>query len=178
MADNEAQESGAMPETSSQGAMPEADATSENPSNFSDWFESQDDSTKSIIQDRMSSLEGALSSERSERRNLAKQLKDTMKRLDETSEAAQELQQLSTRLENQERQAKFYDEAVAAGCNNLKLAWLAAQSDDLSVEQVQENYPELFARPVAARTNAGSGSSQAPERLSMNEYIRRAAGFS
>jgi hypothetical protein len=158
------------------GAMPAAGATP-SPETFDTWLTGQDEPTRNLISSRFSTLEGALETERLQRKDLAKQIKELIGKQAVDSDAAKQLTELSGSLEVAQKRADFYEAATAAGCIKLKPAYLVAQADGLTVEQVKAQYPELFAQARTVATHAGSGTSQPPPGgIGMNELIRRAAG--
>jgi hypothetical protein len=166
MAD-EQQQTEANGETPAQGETP----------TFDEWYGSQDEGTQQLIEGHTQGLRAALDSERTRAKTLAKDLKSVSKTLDENSEAAQQLQALTGKLEAAEAQATFYEQATAAGCRDLRLAWLAAKEDDMNIDQVKAAHPDLFAQPRTATANAGNGTqARPPSARSMNDYIRQAAG--
>jgi hypothetical protein len=180
---------GATPQTAGEpnypetpGATPGTDATSspqETP-NFDSWLATQEEPVKQLVAARFAVLEDTLQTERSERKSLAKQLKDLSGKLDADSEAAKQLATITANMEAERKRADFYEQATVAGCVKPKLAYLAAQADGLTVEQVKVQYPELFAQARAAPpppVYAGNGT-QAPPAVAdtMDTLIRRAAG--
>lgn len=145
---------------------------------FDTWLGSQDDKVKTLLDGHTKGLKSALEGERAQRRDLAKQLKDAANKAEAGSEAAKQLAEISGKLETEEKRATFYEQASAAGCRNLRLAWLAAQADGLTVEQVKAQNPELFGVVKPPPTNGGNGSGGASggAKKDMNEFIRRSAG--
>jgi hypothetical protein len=168
------------PNPDASGATPAAGATPSQDAqpSFDSWLASQDETTKGLVTSRFSTLESTLSTERNERKELAKQLKKMTGDLDANSEAAQKLTTLTSELESAQRRAEFVEAAALAGCTNPKLAYLAAQADDLkTIDQVKAAYPALFATLRPPATNAGQGARQPPGgAATMNDMIRRAAG--
>lgn len=164
------------------------------PANFDDWLKEQSDDVKDLIDDRFTSLENALKSERTERKNLMAQLKDLSEKAEKGSDFQKQLDAVTAKLEQAERQADFYREAAVAGVtgNNIKLAWLAAQEhlEEHTVRgkldfaglfvAMKTDYPNLFKTTSAPPPpgNAGAGtSSQTPAAMDMNQLIlKRARG--
>ena len=163
-------------ETQGQGGTPEAQGETPAAVDFDTWLGSQDETVKGLLTQHTGGLRTALQQERDNAKQLAKQLKELGGKLEANSEAAKQVAELSSRLETEQRRADFVQEAAAAGCRDLRLAWLAANADNLTVKQVQAQHPDLFApRPA---TNAGHGASNANggAQRDMNAFIRRAAG--
>jgi hypothetical protein len=158
------------------------------------WFKSQPKPVQDAITGHITKLRSALDSERAERSNLAKQIKELLPKADKGSELEKQLQGFQANLETAERRADFYEAAGPAGVSNLKLAWITAQADDLITNHtdskgrvnferlfgdLKERYPELFAqkRAPVPPGNAGSGAGAPPatEAADMNRLIVRAA---
>ena len=141
---------------------------------------------RALYEQQTAGLTSALNSEREQRKELAKQLRDATQGLEKNSEARQELERISATLDVAQQRADFYEEASRPeiGCANLKLAYMAAQSDDLISDKgrvdwgaLKEHYPELFKVARMPPGNAGNGTQSPPPRSkSMDDLIRRAAG--
>lgn len=146
---------------------------------FDGWISTQNEQVRGLIESHTQSLKGALKAERESAKTMARQLKELSGKLDANSEAAQRIGEMQAAVETAQRQADFYEQATAAGCQNVRLAWLAAQADGADVATVKAQYPELFAvaRPA---THAGQGAGTLANNGSlsrdMNTIIRRAAG--
>lgn len=165
--------SGATGETPVAGETPQPDAQP----TFDAWIATQPETVKAIIDAHVNGLRNSVDTERQQRREFAKQIKDLTGKLDANSDAAKQLGELSANLEAAQKRADFYEKATAAGCVRLKPAFLVAQADGLTVEQVKTQYPELFAATRPPTSNAGSGTQAPPTGgVTMNELIRRAAG--
>ncbi len=123
----------------------------------------------------------------------------TLKRQHEDANKS-ELEKLSSRLAETERRAidaeqriataevraDFTARALQEGVTDVRLAYLAAQSDGLlgayedgevsahDFKTLRKQYPHLF-RPVGS-ANGSSGSGRPPSTGGMNEFIRKSAG--
>lgn len=132
----------------------------------------------------------------------AKSLKRELEALKQHQEDAgkTELEKLTSRLAEAERRAIDAEQRIAAteiradfvakalqeGVTDIRLAYLAAQSDGLlgayedgevsshDFKALRKGYPHLF-RP-AGSADGSSGSSRSANAGGMNEFIRRAAG--
>lgn len=169
-----AAEAGATPATppDGAGATPAGapDATSE-PS-FDEWLAEQSEEIRTRFEGRIHALAQAYERTKEERNSLKKQLKEIGEKKD--GDARADVQALTERLELSERRSEFVEAAVTAGCTNPRLAWLAAQDEQIDLAEVRKRYPELFRQRVA--TGAGAGTAQPPAPAqSMNDYIRAAA---
>ncbi len=129
-------------------------------------------------------LKSALDSERGQRRDLAAQLKEATKGLEEGSDARTRLEEATAALELAERKVGFAEEAVKAGVVNVRLAWLAAEEagvfdrrGNVDWEALRGGFPELFGKKAAPAGNAGAGTGgDPPGAADMNAFIRRSAG--
>lgn len=151
---------------------------------FESWLEGQGQDVQGLINGHIAGLRSALQSERDQRRQFERELREAAGQLEQGSEARQRLDQLTADLDVQERRAEFYEAAHQAGIVNLRLAWLAVQQDDevrdrrgnANMAGLRERYPELFGHPAPAG-NAGSGTNQQQQPAAdMNAFIRTAAG--
>lgn len=121
------------------------------PQTFEAWLGSQDAAIKGLIDNHVNGLRGALETERTQRKDFERQVKDLAGKLEKGSEGRQQAEALAGQIATLERQAAFYDAAHAAGVANLRLAWLAAQEakliDDkghIDMLRLKEQFPELF----------------------------------
>ena len=184
------------PEDSSGGAPPEAilpggeEPTEEPlaPASWDDFLASAPEPIRNLYTAQTSGLRSALDSERDQRKALAKQLKEATSKMEEGSDARQQMEQISAQLEAQTQRADFYEEVARPeiGCVNAKLAYIAAQSDGLidghgrvDWDAMRDSYPELFRQNQKAPAgNAGSGTqSPPPQSVSIDDMIRRKAGI-
>lgn len=176
------------------GATPAAAATETQqpaegatPPSFDEWLKGQDDTVKGLVAERFKQLESTVKATRTERETLNKQLRDASKKLEEGSEARKALEDVTSKLEAAEQRTAFYEDAARPeiGCNNPKLAWLAAieigaidGKGRVGWEALKSQFPELFKTKVP-NANAGTGTGTPPAgKVTMNEWIRRAAGRS
>lgn len=184
MADKDQNQQGGMPNPD--GGTPDGGAN-DAPITFETWLQAQPDEVRSLISTHEGGLKSALDSERKQRNELAKALKDATKDLEAGTEARKALEGLSSKLEEQERQLAFYDAATAAGVSNLKLAWIAAReagaidkAGNVNMDTLKKEYPELFKKTPLPPGNAGAGANGQPpgQRGGMDALIRQVAGVS
>ena len=150
---------------------------------FDQWLADQDEGTRTLVSAHLAGLKGALESERTERRQLAKQLRDLSAKAEEGSELRSQLDKLTRDMEAVSRRAAFY-EAAPADLTNVRLAFAAAaELGALGADgkadwaKLRELAPELFRRQTPPQGNAGSGAAQMGRAdRSMNAYIRTALG--
>lgn len=159
------------------------DKPSGTPASFDEWITAQGQEVQDMFDGYVSGLRSALESERTERKTLAKQIKDLGKQAEEGSELRQQLTSLTTALESVQQRTAFY-ESAPGDVANLKLAFLAASDagmvddDGVDWQAMRQRFPELFKRAVIPAGNAGSGAGQngAQPQRTMNDFIRAAAG--
>jgi hypothetical protein len=175
-------------ETSTNGDKVDETST---PVTFDSWIKTQDESTQTLISDNISGLKSALNSERSERKQLAKQVKELLSKVDAGSETQKQLETISNQMTQAEQKAEFFERASTQDItgSNLTLAWIATKEGllnqftrrdgeidyDSLFNEIKETYPNLFSK--AAPGHAGSGTTQsAPAKRTMNDLILEAAG--
>jgi hypothetical protein len=155
------------------------------PATWETVLEGLPEDARALYEGHTQGLRSALESEREQRKNLARQLREATEALEEGSDARTQLETLTQTAEAAEQRAAFYEEAAGQGVKNFRLAWLAAQEIDafdrrgnVQWESLKEAFPELFqVKQGSAPGNAGAGTQQAPSGGSdMNTIIRRGAG--
>ncbi|MCU0503883.1 MAG: hypothetical protein MUC51_19355 [Anaerolineae bacterium] len=152
---------------------------------FEEWLKGQDESIRTAYESHTRGLKSALDSERTQRNDLARQLKEASKGIEKGSDLERSLADLSGKLELAERRATFAEQATRPeiGCVNVKAAWALASTDGLFDSRGNPNWdaiksaaPELFGAPPV-RGNAGVGTGvKPPPAQGMNQFIRQAAG--
>lgn len=161
-------------------------AQDQSPFDYDAWFGEQPDHVRSGLDAHTSALKNALESERSQRKEFSKQLRDLTAKAEKGSEAEKTLGEMSARLEQAEQRAAFYEEAGRAeiACSNPKAAFLVASAEGLFTKRGDPDWPaikaaapELFGRKTVPAGNAGSGNGSPPAPGgSMNDFIRAASG--
>jgi hypothetical protein len=150
------------------------------------WLATQGDDVKGLFEGHVKGLKSALDAERSQRSDLAKQLREATAKLSKDSEARPALEQLTAQMEAVQSRADFYEAAMQPeiGCVNPRLAFIAAQ-DSGAIDQrgrihwdtIKTQFPELFKKPAAPAGHAGAGTGQTPPaKHGMNQFIRAATG--
>jgi len=152
------------------------------------WLGEQPEPIQTLIDSHTKGLRSALQSERTQRAELAKQLREATKTAAQGSELQKSLEALSGKLEMAELRARFFEEASKpeVNCTNPRMALLAAQELDaidnkgrINWDAIKQAFPEIF-RPVRPpQGNAGAGTTAPPPANmggAMNAAIRRAAG--
>jgi len=149
------------------------------------WHAAQPDETKELLSKWEHGLKTALDTERDARKSAEKDLRDVAKKLEEGSEAQNEVLKLADQVASSNTQVDFYEEAHKAGVTNLKLAYHVATTEGLidkrgnvDFEEMKKDFPELFGRKKVTDTSAGDGTGSTPGggKRGMNEFIRSQAG--
>jgi hypothetical protein len=155
------------------------------PFEYETWLGEQPVHIQAGLEARTQGLVSALESERSQRKEFSKQLRELSSKAEKGSEAEKQLSEMTSRLEQAEQRAAFYEEAgrPEIGCSNTKAAYLIAVADGLFTKRGDPDWPaikaaapELFGRKLPSG-NAGAGAGQPPPTgATMNQIIRAATG--
>ena len=151
---------------------------------FDGWLEAQPEDVKNLLDVHTKGLSSALKSERENRKDLEKQLRDLAKKAEAGSDAEAQLTAMADQQATASRRADFYESAHREGVTNLKLAFTVAAQDELfdkkgnvDFGEMKKSYPELFGAVAGANANAGNGTKAPPKAgKSMNDFIRQASG--
>jgi hypothetical protein len=179
-----------MPENQPIGGTPVTPPAGETPPAgppivFDEWLKAQDETVRTAYESHTKGLKTALDSERTQRSELARQLKEASKGAEKGSDLERSLADLSGKLELAERRATFAEQATRPeiGCVNVRAAWALAQAEGLFDSRGNPNWdslkttaPELFgASPVRGNAGVGTGVKPPPAQ-GMNQFIRQSAG--
>lgn len=173
---------GGMPATGAENV--DASGETAGAQTYDAWYAALDASAKSLVDGHVQGLRTALSAERQQRGELAKNVRDLAKKAEAGSDMEKTLTEVSRRLAQAERRAEFFEGAARPeiGCTNVRLAFLLAEAEDAFDKQgrpdwefLRKSAPELFRRPGVGSVDGGAGATS-PARLDMNTMIRRAAG--
>lgn len=149
---------------------------------FESFYGGLDEATRSLVDGHVSGLKNALQSERQQRGELAKQIKDLAGKSEKGSELEKQLTEASTRLELAERRAAFFEDAAKPeiGCTNARLAFVLAQAEEMFDKRgapdwnaIKAAAPELFRKAGNGSADGGAGGGQR-HAVDMNEKLRRA----
>jgi hypothetical protein len=175
----------AQPTQQAGGASNPPEATGGGPVTFQEWIATQDDSVKKMLDDHVAGLKVVLAEQKQRGAELSKQLKEAMKATEAGSEARKALEGMTSQLEAAEQRATFFEEAAKPeiGCNNPRLAFIAAQDGGLidgkgrvSWDVLKSQFPELFRLKVPPASAGAGTQASPPKNLGMNQFIRKAAG--
>lgn len=175
-----------MPDEPTPQDAGQQNAGQEQPFDFDAWLGEQPEQVRKGYEGHTAKLQSALASEREQRKEVARQLKELTGKAEKGSEAEKTLGEMSSKLELAEQRAAFFEESnkPEIGCTNPKAAFLVAKAEGLFTKRGDPDWPaikaaapELFASRKAPPGHAGSGNgSQPPPTGGMNAYIRAAAG--
>lgn len=151
---------------------------------FDGWLGEQPDEIKALLDGHTKGLKSALESERGNRKDLEKQVRDLAAKAEKDSETQKELTGIADKLSEADRKADFYEMAHSVGVTNLKLAYTVAMQDEMfdrrgqvNFDTMKQSYPELFGKVATPPGNAGAGTDTQPSPAKdMNRFIRAAAG--
>lgn len=173
---------GGMPEPGS-GGNQDGGTPPEMPT-FETWYTGLDEQGRGLVDGHVMGLKSALATERQNRADLSKQIKDLAAKAEKGSEAEKQLLDTFAKLEAAERRAAFAEDAIRPeiGCSNVKAAYALAVAEDLFDSKGRVDWtglksaaPELFRKPGPGSADGGAGVNHTP-RMDMNMIIRRAAG--
>lgn len=156
------------------------------PLEFESWIAEQPEPVKALLDGHTKGLKSALETERNSRKELEKTLREMAGKAEKGSETQAQLTQMADQLKAEQTRANFFEAAHAAGIGNLKAAYTLAVADGLfdgkgqpDFAALKASYPELFAgakKLPAGDAGAGTSTKQ-PTGETMNDIIRRAAGY-
>jgi hypothetical protein len=179
---------GGMPGQNGQGAAGGGTPSEgSQPPTFDTWLAGQDETVKGLLAQHTQGLKSALDAERTQRGDLAKQVRDLAAKAEEGSELKKSLTEALAKIDQSDRRIAFVEEAItpAVSCRNIKAAWALALAEGLFDKRGNPDWaalkaaaPELFGVPTTPG-HAGVGTG-APQQTApgMNDFIRRAAGRS
>lgn len=170
--------------TNQQNNQNNQQAQSGTPATWDDWLNGQDEQVRGLYDAHIAGLRNTVQATREERDNLSRQIKELSSKAEKGSELEKSIAAITERMEATNRRADFIEEAVKPeiGCTNTKAAWALATAENLFTRNgapdwnaIRAAAPELFRKP-GAKGNAGDGTQEPPQKTTMNDFIRRAAG--
>lgn len=144
---------------------------------FDGWLGKQDATIKGLVDSHVGGLKSALESERTDRKEVQRQL-NALKAIGDPTELQGKVAQLQATLDEQTVRNEFAEDAHTKGVTNIKLAYLAAKDAGLlgkkdCWENLQTLAPELFQKKTAPPAAAGTGSGAQPNAApTMNDFLR------
>jgi len=153
---------------------------------FEAWIAEQDEGVQAGVTGHIRGLKNTVDATRSE----VKQLKEQREALEKLAAGAEgdmktQLDSLSGKLQEREREVAFIDEAVGMRCTKPRALWVLAKADEAfdrygkpDWNHLRQTYGEFFEGTLAPRGNAGAGTGGAPPSggADMESLIRKAAG--
>lgn len=151
---------------------------------YETWVEEQAPEVKAMLGENVSGLKTALKSERTKAKGLERELRDAAKKLEDGSDARNQLEAMADNFATAQQESSFYEAAHKAGVNNLKLLFVAAKEEELirkdggaDFAELKNLFPQLFGPTKIPKGNAGDGSGDPPPgKTGMNAFIRTSAG--
>lgn len=149
--------------------------------------EKQTQITPEIAEAELKRARGEAAKYRTERNELARQIKDLVPKAEKGSELEKQLTDIQAQIESANQRATFMEEAIRPGveCRNPRAAFALALADNLFTKTgspdwkaIKDVAPELFGRaPASVNANAGEGTGgKQPTKTDMNRIIRQMAG--
>ena len=146
---------------------------------WDEYLETLPENLRTMYDAHTQGLRTALVSERDQRKEMDKQLRDAIAGADEGSKLKTAMEGLQKQLEQAELRAEFAEESIKQNITNPSLAWLAVQQHDMFDRKgnvdwaaLKERFPELF-KVSLPNANAGSGTNTANvPQGDMNKLIR------
>lgn len=147
--------------------------------------EDQRDAINGLADKRNAGWKTALESERQQRKDLEKQVRDLAKNAEAGSKAQQDLTALADQLTTAERRADFYEAAAKPeiGLVGVKAAWTLMNAEaeryfdrkgNPNFDLLKTEHPYLFGQKKPTPTgNQGNGTNgQPPATSTMNDWMR------
>jgi hypothetical protein len=177
----------AQPEQPEQTAQADQTAQAE-PQTYEELIATLPEHQRKLFDDHIAGLKSALDTERKQRKEQEKKLKDLASQAEEGSQlkeqldkAAEDIAEANRRAELAQARAAFNEEAARQGVKrtSFSLAWLALQDAGLQGKDgtvdwdaLKEHYPDLFEQPKTSAA-AGSGTRRPPEsKKTMDDILR------
>jgi len=176
------QGTGGTPE--GQGGTPEAQEPTQ-PQSWADYLKAQPADVQGLYEADVKGLKTSLETERTQRKELSKQLTELSAKAEKGSELEQAINDMTARLSAAESRASFYEEASkpGIGCANPQLAYIAANEigaidakGRVNWDVLKGQFPELFKTRAQGSADGGAGTRAQPPTGGMNAFIRRSAG--
>lgn len=175
------------PQGSADGQGQDQQAGGETPiPTWDDFLNEQPTEVQILFKEHVQGLKHALDDEREQNSKLGKQLREAAKNSsDEQTKAT--LEGMAKAQDELTKKTEFYEAASADGCNNLRLAWIAANDveafdkrGNVDLYALKNRFPELFGplqrTTPPPRTSAGTGTGTKPGEFDMDSFIRAQSG--
>jgi len=149
---------------------------------FAAWIADQSTDVQQAFEGYESGLRNTVAATREDNKSLKEALKSASAQAD--GELKTQLDALSGKLEEREREVAFIDQAVEQGVEKPRALWVLAKAAEAfdrygkpDWQHLRSEYPMMFRTAPAPRGNAGAGAgTQPPGRVDMEAQLRKAAG--
>ena len=150
---------------------------------YKNWMGQQTKEIQALVTENVTGLKSALESERENRKGVETQLRTLAEELEGDHKEA--IENMANQLDAVTLQNDFYEDALAEGVNNPKLAFVVAKEYKLidrkgrvNFDKMRVDFPELFGvLPKGSKGGAGAGLNQDLESAqTMNTLMRKAVG--
>lgn len=150
---------------------------------YENFMSQQTKEVQALVTGNVTGLKSALESERENRKGVEAQLRTLAEQLEGDHKEA--IENMANQLDEVTLQNDFYEDAIAEGVNNPKLAFVVAREYKLidrkgrvNWNQMRVDFSELFGiLPKGSKGGAGAGLNQEPESAqTMNTLMRKAVG--
>ena len=149
---------------------------------FSAWMADQEPKVQQAFEGYESGLRNTVAATREDNKSLKEALKTASASAD--GELKTQLDALSGKLEEREREVAFIDQAVEQGVEKPRALWVLAKAAEAfdrygkpDWQHLRSEYPMMFRTAPAPRGNAGSGAGTRPGGgPDMESMLRKAAG--
>jgi hypothetical protein len=146
------------------------------------WVADQDPEVQAAYETHIKGLKNTVEATREDNKALRQAVKEAAQGADGDTKA--QLDALSEKLEEREREVNFIDQAVGMKCKKPRALWVLAVADKAfdrygkpDWQHLRSTYEELFDTAPTPRGNAGAGAGAAPTGGDeMEMRLRRAAG--
>lgn len=150
---------------------------------YENWMGQQTKEVQALVTGNVTGLKSALESERENRKGVESQLRTLAEQLEGDHKEA--IENMANQLDEVTLQNDFYEDAIAEGVNNPKLAFVVVKEYKLidrkgrvNFDKMRVDFPELFGiKPKGSKGGAGAGLNQEPESAqTMDKLMRKAVG--
>ena len=151
---------------------------------YKEWMGQQTKEVQALVTGNVTGLKTALESERENRKGVESQLRTLAEQLEGDHKEA--IESLANQLDDLTLQNDFYEDAIAEGVTNPKLAFVVAKEYKLidhkgrvNWDKMRADFSQLFGiLSKGSKGGAGAGMNEEPQSADdFNKAIRRAAGL-
>ena len=166
----------------SQDGADQGDQDQQDPIDFSAWMAEQPEQVRQAFEGYESGLRNTVAATREDNKSLKEALKSASAQAD--GELKTQLDALSGKLEEREREVAFIDQAVEQNVEKPRALWVLAKAAEAfdrygkpDWQHLRSEYPMMFRSQPAPRGNAGAGAGTSPRGgPDIESMLRKAAG--